>query len=240
MVGRDMMTSSKAMDNLLYRYTHLLLGGKQIRAVYWMDKIKKKIWGPYGGKGSPEELAEAANKIAKEKGINLTKLKRRQIRLFLKKSLIGMDCSGLAFNLLDALDKEKGGNGLVDDIPGARGRFLVRASVAMLTNNEVSVPVKKISDLRIGDMIRLSAGKHLAVVTQIKKEDKEIREIVYVHSSSGTAIDGVHTAKILVLNENLGLEKQRWLETAKNGENYGQKFFHPEKGDGIRRLKIWA
>lgn len=234
-----MISVSKASENLLYRYTHLPLGGRKIRAPYWMDKIKKKIWGPYGGKGSPEELVEAANKIAKEKGINLSKLKMSQISLFLKKNRIGLDCSGLAFKLLDALDKEKGGNGLADDIAGARGRFLVRASVAMLTNNEVSAPVKKIVDLRVGDMIRLSGGRHLAVVTQIKKKGEAVWEITYAHSSTGTALDGVHTAKIIVRKENLGIEKQSWLEVTQKGENYGQKFFQPEKGDGVRRLKVW-
>ncbi|MFZ5366439.1 MAG: hypothetical protein ACOZBZ_04110 [Patescibacteria group bacterium] len=236
-----MITSSKAIDKLLFQYTHLPIFKKQVKCPYWMDKIKKKIWGPYGGKGSPQELVRATLEVGAKKKINLAKLTSQQIRVFMKKNRIGLDCSGLAFKLLNTLDKEKGGNGLEDDIPGVKGKFLLRANVMMLTNDEVSLPIKKLRDLAVGDLIRLGEGKHLAVIVEIKRGSKgQIKEIVYAHSSPGTVPDGVHKARILIKDGNYGLEAQKWLERTKKGENYGQKFFKPEKGDGIRRLRIWT
>lgn len=235
-----MIGKSVAIEGLVYQYTHLPMGGKKVRCPYWVDKIKKKIWGPFGGKGSPEQIVEATLMAAKKEGINLNGLSAAQIRSFLKRNRIGIDCSGLVFNLLDALDKEGGGNGLADDIPGAKGKFLIRASVKMLTNNKVSVPVKVIKEIKMGDMIRLGGRTHIVVITAIKKEKTgKIKEIIYAHSSPRTKVSGVHKARIKIKEEAAGLEKQDWLEKTRRGENYGQKYFRPEKGDGIRRLKIW-
>jgi hypothetical protein len=237
-----MIEKSPAIEALLFQYIHLPLGGKKIRCPYWMDKNKKGIVGPFGGKGTPEQIVEATLMAAKKKGINLSVLSPSQIKAFMKKSRIGIDCSGLVFNLLDALDREKNGNGLADDIPGARGKLLVRASVKMLTDNKVALSVKKASEIQVGDMIRMNGRryvKHVAVIVRIKKDAKgRIKEITYAHSSPRTMIKGVHLGKIRVKNEAGGLEDQEWLEKTREGENYGKFVFSALRGDGIRRLKI--
>ena len=238
-----MIEKSAAIEELVYQYIHLPLGGKKVRCPYWMDKIKRGIVGPFGGKGTPEQIVEATLAAAKKERINLDSFSASQIRTFMKKNRIGLDCSGLAFNLLDVLDKERGGNGLVDDIPGARGKFLVRANVRMLTERRVAGIIPKVADLKVGDMIKLHSRrriKHILVVVEIKRDRKsKIEEIIYAHSSPGTKISGVHKGKIVVGDENLGLEAQDWQEKTKKGENYGKANFCPRNGDGIRKLKIW-
>lgn len=233
-----MTYKSPAIENLLSQYLHSNIGGKVIRCPYWEDKIDKKIYGPFGGKGKPGQIIQVTIELAQKQNFDFQKSTPIEIEDFMKKNRIGVDCSGLAYWLLDALDREKGGNGLEDDILGVKGKFLTRASVEMLTNDEISTPIKTISEVVIGDMIRLRAGKHMAIVIRIKRAEGKIKELIYAHSSKLTETRGVHVDRILVKDPQKGLADQTWMEKTSRGENYGQKYFHSEEGDGIRRLKV--
>lgn len=240
-----MVQKSPAIEKLLDQYLHLPIAGKKIRCSYWIDKIEKGIWGPFGGKGKPEQIVKATLETARKQKIDIGKLSSMNLKEFMKQNRIGIDCSGLAYWLLDVLDREKGGNGLQDDIPDVKGRFLwplyklPRTSVQMLTSNEASVPINKVSNVKVGDMVRLQGGRHCAVIIRMKKAKDQIKELIYVHSSNLTEVKGVHVDKILINNPERELAKQTWIERTTKGENYGQKYFRPEKGDGVRRLKIW-
>jgi len=88
-------------------------------------------------------------------------------------------------------------------------------------------------------MIRLRAGKHMVVVIRIKKDEREVKELVYAHSSNLTETRGVHIDRIIIKDLQKGLADQVWMEKTSRSEDYGQKHFHPEEGDGVRRLKVW-
>lgn len=230
------------MQDVFYRYTHLPLGGKETPCPYWIDKPKKLIHGPGGGKASPQELVNLTKLKAREKGIDLTKLSEREIILFMKKNRLGVDCSGFAFWLLDALDMEKGGNGIADDIPNCKGRFIkIRASTKMLTDEKVSFFVKSINEIKPGDMIRLRGGGHMAVVMEAEKDTEgNTKKIVYAHSSSPlfTVVSGVHKETIIIKDPSKPLQEQDWLEPTPNGSNYADSLYIDE-ADGVKRLNIW-
>lgn len=212
MAGIHMIVqSSEALGDLFFKYTHLSLGGKEIRCPYWMDNNKAGIWGPLGGKGRPEQIIQVTEELAQKKGLNLGQMTQREILSFMKSQRIGVDCSGLAFWLLDALDKEKGGNGIADDIPNCRGKYLdCRASVQMLTDSLVAAPVD-CRNVKVGDMLRLKRGKHIAVVMTLTND-----ELIYAHSSSQLPITGVQEDKTCLSTLVLG------------------------PSEGFFRLKIWA
>lgn len=236
------METSPALQNLFSQYTHLPLGGKEVVCPYWINNLKRLKNGPGGGKGKPEEIVKYTEETARKKKVNLNKLNEKQTQDFMKINHIGIDCSGLAFWLLNALDMEKGGNGIDDDIPNSRGRFLkARASVKMLTADEVSRAVLSIDGIKPGDMIRLRRGRHLLVVMTVKKNtDQKHQEILYVHSSSPlfTKISGVHQSSIVIKNSNKALEEQEWLESTSDGSNYADQLSSQE-GDGVKRFKFW-
>lgn len=236
-----MEETSKALQDLFYQYTHLPIGGKEISCPYWMNKLKKLIWGPLGGKGMPEQIRRITVEEAQKAGIDLSQMNETEILSFMKGHRIGIDCSGFVFWMLDALDKEKGGNGISDDIPHLPGTLAERqTSVAALTGENLAIPIEKVKDIAVGDMIRLHRGKHVAVVMQITKEDGKIKEIKYAHSSERTVIQGVHSAKIKVVDWEKGIWEQEWEETLPSGNNYGREFCRRTSGDGLKRLKIWA
>lgn len=232
--------TSEALENLLYQYTHLPIGGKEIRCPYWRNRLSLAITGPFGGKGKPEQIVEATESAAKKAGINLGRMNEEDILSFMKRKKIGVDCSGFVFRMLDALDREKGGNGIADNIPHFPGTLAQRqASAEKLTSKNLSVPIEKISEIQVGDMIRLDRGKHIAIIIRVIRERRAIREIEYAHSSEKTSLRGVHTGKIKIINPEKGLAEQEWQETLADRRNYKQ-FYFPSDKDGIRRLKIWA
>lgn len=235
--------TTKSLEDIFYQYTHLLFGKKEIACPYWIDNLKKLKHGPGGGKATPSEIINLTKKKALENNINLEQLSEKEIVSFMKKNRIGIDCSGFAFWLLNELDLEKGGNGIADDIPESKGRFIkFRASTTMLTDPLVSNPVEKVSDIMPGDMIRMRKGHHLLVVFQVEKNSQNNPEkIVYVHSSSPlfTSISGVHQQSILITDPKKSLKDQNWLETTPDNSNYANQLF-PQEKDGVCRLKIWS
>lgn len=233
-----MISSSKALKKLFYQYTHLPLGGKEIRCPYWMNELRLGIVGPGGGKGRPEDIVRSTREKAREAGLVLTKMSEKEILALMKRERIGVDCSGFAFWLLDALDRENGGKGLLKALP-ATGRFPASlANVKLLTSAKYARPVS-LADIKVGDMLRLRAGRHIAVIFRLKYDEKKLLfEIDYAHSSVATKTTGVHLGTIVIKVPG-GLEKQEWLEENKKGQNYGQTSFRPERGDGLYRLRLW-
>lgn len=232
--------SSKALSDLSFSYTHLPIGGKEIPCPYWMNKIKLGIIGPYGGKGTPEQIVETVEYEAKKDNFDLNLATDSEILSFMKNKKIGVDCSGFVFWMLNALDLEKGGDGIANDIHGSQGKFVAaRANVAMLTDERIAKPVE-LENVKVGDMIQLRGRKHLAIVTKLFKEADKLKEIEYSHSSGQTQDSVVHSAIIEITNLEDSLGRQIWKEKTQNGENYGSTCFREELGDGLKRLKIWT
>lgn len=234
--------TTKSLQDLFFSYTHLLIGGKEVVCPYWIDSLKKLKLGPGGGKASPQEIIMHTNSKAKENNIDLNKQSEHEIVLFMKKNRIGVDCSGFAFWMLNVLDLEKGGNGIADDIPNSKGKVIkIRASTKMLTDDGVSVFVKEINKIKPGDMIRLKSGHHLVIILETEKnENKNLKKIVYAHSSSSiyTTVSGVHKESIIIKDSEKSIQEQDWQEQTPDKSNYALQL-HPQDGDGIKRLKIW-
>jgi len=235
-----MIEKSKSLEKLYYEYTHLPVGGKKVKCPYWANQATSLTFGPYGGKGLPEEVTKATEEAAKRERINLAKLTAEEIREFMENQRIGIDCSGFVFRLLDALDKEKGGEGIGNKVYGVKGYGVRKVNAYCLTNKRNSTEVKMVREVRLGDLLRMHGGKHIMLVLRIKEDRKgEIKEIIYAHSSCNSRITGVHSSFFKVKNLKGGLEEQEWVEKAKSGENFFQKYFYLNKGDGLRRLRVW-
>jgi len=234
-----MIESSKALQELFYQYTHLPLGGKFIVCPYWMNKLKKGLLGPLGGKGTPQQIIQVVEEAAKKAGQDLNQMNEKEILAFMKRKRIGVDCSGFVFWMLNALDEERGGDGLLNDIPEVKGSFMPagRADVKLLTSEKYTVPVE-LAEVRVGDVVRMGRGSHILIILAITRIAGEIKALQYAHSSDKTLISGVHLGEIKVWDESQGLEKQQWQEVTQQGENY-RNYFFPQEGDGLRRLKIW-
>lgn len=233
--------TSTSLQEMYYKYTHLKIGGKEVVCPYWMNNLEKGIYGPLGGKGTPGQIEEITRIEAEKEGIDLNKMTNEEIIIFMNLKKIGIDCSGFVFWMLNALDLEKGGNGIGDDIPGSKGKVVeYRASVSMLTSENSIFSIEEINKIKCGDMIRLRRGKHIMIITSIYKDGENIKKIEYAHSSSDkyTKISGVHKNNIEIIDINKNLKDQNWLEETNNENRYGQ-YMSIENSDGVKRLKIW-
>lgn len=236
-----MIKKSKALEKLYYDYTHLPLGGKLVRCPYWSNRQRILLTGPYKGKGSPGQIVRATLAVAKGHHLELNKLSTTDIRKFMEHHRIGIDCSGFVYRMADVLDKERGGRGVEDSLQGVKGKGVRRVNAFCLTNNENSLIINIVKEVRIGDFIRFNRGKHIAIVLRIKEDREQLPiEVTYAHSGRLSAITGVHTARFLVDDLNSGLNEQKWFEKTRKGYDFMKASFSEKEGDGIRRLKIWA
>ncbi len=208
------------IDNFLKDYFSLeIIPGKKVRIPYWRNRITHRglcrIQGSFGGKGAPSQIKRATIDRAKKSGIDINKLTSVQIRKFMTQKRIGLDCSGFVFQVLDFLFP-----GFWQGLKRAFGKSsnpIRRFNSDALTSKENTILIKKVEDIKVGDLIPISwQGKkvdHVLVVVEINK-----KEIVYAHSSQKTKITGPHKGKIKITDLKKGLDKQSWQEKNLDGK----------------------
>jgi len=116
-----------------------------------------------GGKGNCRQIATETIRLAQKQKIDLIKLNNQEFYNFQKKNHIGIDCSGLACQLL---------NFYFDSDINPR-----KTSANMLTSTPISKEIKP-SEIQTGDLVRQKNGHHVLFI--IEKDDDKI---FYVDSS---------------------------------------------------------
>ncbi len=225
---------------LLDHYLCLKLGHQCVPCPYWADDlIHHRFPTPGGGKGTPEEIETLTHNLAKKSHLDLSNLSVSDIRRFMRRQHLGVDCSGFAYHLLNAFDQAQSRQGLAGKLtltPGGNplNQDRYRIDADYFTRSENSYPINSITASKPGDLIRMIRGKHLLVILEVKPD-----QITYAHSSNLTKTTGVHLATIKLINPEKDLSSQKWHELTRKGENFGQKYFKPSQGDAVFRLKIW-
>ncbi|HEC65928.1 MAG TPA: hypothetical protein ENI23_11595 [bacterium] len=74
--------------------------GTKRQKVHNLYKTRKVSHGWYRGKGTPEQIIDATKQIAKDAGINLRNATDKGIRAYMFQFSLGIDCSGLIYELL--------------------------------------------------------------------------------------------------------------------------------------------
>lgn len=211
-----------------------------IHCPYWMNRLKNDkviLRGFANGKGRSDEIKEKLNKRLNNLPVDLKfEFTPETVRKFAKRERIGIDCSGFVYRVLDELLHIGYRNTNYKNLDKVFGGGIDKTNVKRLTSPQYSREIRNIRDFKLGDIIRLWGGKHAVIIIR-----NNLKELVYAHSSSlSTKIQGVHTAIIQLVKVKRSLKDQKWLEEARTGENFGKKYFNPEKGDGVFRLKIFS
>jgi len=161
------------------------------------------------GKGTPHEIVEEAIIDSLHTRTDLKKLSKEGITEFLVNHGLGVDCSGFAYHIFDALAHDHFKKGIKNFVTSNRrgfwGRIISRIrpaeniGVASFRNDKNSTQID-IQDIRPGDFITfMGTGKdnlynHIVVVTEVTyaeqtKQDaeknakqKNIKRITYAHS----------------------------------------------------------
>lgn len=238
------------VTELINHYFNLEVNGRRVKAPYHINvKHVRAGLRSLVGKGTPQEIEEEVNIFAKLRNFNLKKASENEIRQFMQKEGIGIDCSGLVAQILDTwLKSEKMGD-LKSNINFPKLSFFKKMIIRirpieniganLLTNNENSIPVE-LKNVQVGDLIRLKGiekGHHIAIITDVSEKGIE-----YVHSTKHYGQDnGIRKGKIEILDKNKDLEHQNWLEKDEKGVCWTLKQYMKEKEDnGLKRPKFFV
>ncbi|MGI5841421.1 MAG: hypothetical protein ACOX6N_04360 [Patescibacteria group bacterium] len=205
---------------------------KYLGIPYWKNRItdgKITREGFLGGKGNWKQIQAETQKLLGKFPQKNTPDKVYNLQ---KKNRVGIDCSGLAYNLLDFLCQKIKQERLDNHITGVGGKNGIRrVSANILTSEKNAIKINNYENIKPGDLIRLDNGRHVIVI--LEKTGKTIN---YIHNSSKTYDRGVHLGSITLINPNQPLNYQQWSDILKDKGNYALLFNH-KNGDGIFRLK---
>ena len=116
------------------------------------------------GKGNRKDMERETKIIAQKEQIDLSKLTKQELYNFQKKHHIGIDCSGLACQLLNFYFQ-------TDLNP-------LQTSADMLTSSPISKEITDPNDLKTGDLVRQKDGHHVLFII-----DRQGNTVNYVESS---------------------------------------------------------
>ena len=226
--------------NKAYQQFLLDLGGKKVPTPYRINvpfQPDRRLY----GKSDAKQLTQDSKDISQEKGFDLNSASVEEIRKFMEENWLGIDCSGLAYHLLDNLLK-KTGQGKMQKIGFPKASS---TNVAKLTAPEFTEKVEGWEQVKPGDLIRLNSenADHILIVLNSELKTRN-SYITYVHSSGITKTTGVHTGEIIngkfpedlsVFSYNLSIAKIS--SSASDLKNRKPSAYNGKTGDGIYRLK---
>lgn len=211
------------------------------------------------GKGSPREIFEEVENAFRKNGFSANDLDSGSLKAFLADSNIGIDCSGLAYYILDEeclargkghLDKNLsfGGTKGIFGKLRARLRPVENTGVTVFADNKNSFVIKK-EEVQPGDMIILLGGPengerdHIMVIHQVDYQNFKPISIHYTHAiswpSDGKYNHGVRQGIVNIINPENSLIEDIWIENEKSGEeNYTLSRAKSSKAE-IRRLLVF-
>ena len=237
------MTTKKivqpAMD-IIEAYLHMPIGKYTVACPYMNNKKTKVRAGlrVHLGKGSVEDIVQEIAIIARKKHVDLVSLSQEEVKKFLVDNAIGIDCSGLAYYILNAQMIAQTTKPLYSllSFPKTNNLFrrLVRkfrtienTNVRVLADNKNSQKIS-LNTIEPGDcIIMLDTGKrhdldHMLIVHQVDYEDGAPKIIHYTHSlawlADGKYNHGVRQGNITVTDTKKDMSQQTWQECEKIGE----------------------
>ncbi len=203
---------------------------------YWRNKllpdgtIEKE--GPFGGKGTIAEInyATACARELEQGNLSQTDLEIQ------KKYNIGLECSGLVYNVLDDLARALGHAGIYFRLIG-EWRGIKRHGSRAVSALHMALPVNSLKinleDILPGDLI-IMVGKdgmgHVMIVTQ-----KSASRITVLHNSSESYNNCVHNFNINITNPNSDIFQQTWDEITSTNKDFRTIFDLHNPISGIYR-----
>lgn len=242
----------KEVYEIIDGYKKLNLGGKEVACPYYINIHKAKDLRAMVGKGTPEEIEMEARMWEKLKGVNFDSMSEEEIRQFLIDRGIGIDCSGFIMHVLNEYHLKKFQKPIWGKIKPGNQSFLGKLSYMLkpvqklgaeiITNKQNSEEIK-IKDVKPGDVIRSKGKKknshHIILVSSVKKEGKEVKEIEYIQSYEHYGKNnGIREGKIIIKDQNLPLKDQEWVDPDVDGINHTfEGFMVNVEDNGLRRIK---
>lgn len=235
-------TLSPEAQTIIQNYLHLPFPGRNISCPYYNNR-RHAIRGALRvliGKGSVDDIMDETMILSLKHKIDLGVLTDEQLKQFLVDHHVGIDCSALAYYILDAELRAKKLGGIKRHLSFPTTvnplRVLLRnlrtvenTSVDVLSVPKTSVEVP-LSAVQPGDMIimkqtgRDHTMNHVLVVHAVEYDDASLpTSISYTHtlqwSTDGKYRHGVRQGRIVLTDLTKSLLEQSWEEQQKTGDS---------------------
>lgn len=227
-------TLSPATLQLIEKYLHLPFKEKDVQTPYFNNR-RQKVRGALRvliGKGSVEDIVEEATIFSLKEKIDLKKMESADIKKYLIDHNLGIDCSGLAFYLLDEELRAQNKKPLKKFLFFPSAKNFVRKLLVKLRpvenagvrtfHHEKNTRNISLEEVLPGDMvIMMGTGKehdlnHMLVIHNIEYENGKPKVLNYTHSLSwstdGKYGHGVRQGTIEIISSNDDLLAQNWTE----------------------------
>jgi len=250
----------KSAQIIINQYLNLSLNGKKIPCPYYINI--KKLRQRMGlrvliGKGTPEEIIRESLIYEKLRRVDFNKMSIGEIREFMVKRHIGIDCSGFIVHILDSWLMSTGKKHLwlylnfpKQSIYRRIARFLrpvENISAALLTNDQNTIQIKNLNNMQCGDLIRsclkkrsegLDKSYHVMLISEINKSNGKVKSFKYIHATRWYKKEhGVREGEVIVSDPKQSLCKQKWTDTLEgNNWTYDEIVSDPDYSK-IRRLR---
>lgn len=252
-------TAPEKVQAYIDLYFNLPLNGKKVPCPYFINikKMKQRMGlRVLIGKGTPEEIISETLIYEKLRGVDLSSMSVDEIRRFMVKRHIGIDCSGFIVHILDYWLRSTNKKHLWQYLKYPQQSFYRRfsrmlrpvenISAHLLTGDFNTTEIKNLQDIRVGDLIRcrvpkrhknLAPGHHVMIINEIEYENEKVVAFSYVHSTRQfDEQHGVRKGRVVVVDPKAPLHAQQWLEEYKGKHwTYDEICADPDYA-GIRRL----
>jgi len=211
------------------------------------------------GKGSAAEISIEAETILVKNHVQIATLADESLKKVLVDNNLGIDCSGLAYYILEAENRSRGYRSMRRQLtPTNRttlvGRLLFRwrtvqnCEVTTFASDHNSHPII-LSSIQPGDLITMTGDaeepecNHVLIVHQVDFRDATPFEIHYTHAvaypEDGLYGHGVRQGTIRITDTTRPLADAQWLEDNKENSNLHLHERAQKSKTEIRRLKWW-
>jgi len=243
----------KKVQSFVNSYFNLHLGGKKVPCPYYINI--KKIRQRMGlrvliGKGTPEEIIQESLIYEKLRGVDFVSMTVTEIRDFVIKRHIGIDCSGFVVHVLNSWLDHLGKKHIQAYIKFPKQSLYRRIalflrpveniSAYILTNEENTIHIKNLNNIRCGDFIRLKglkSGYHILMLSEITRNKGKVYSFKYIHATRWYNKEhGVRKGEVIVKNVKDPLYKQKWTDFL-NGKNWTfEEVLKDKEYSQVRRL----
>lgn len=245
-------TLPSAVLEVVERYSHLDIGGKHVVAPYFMNTPGRKARRVRVGKGTAEALERETLRLAKKYNFDVSAASAEEIREFMIRHKLGIDCSGLVTWASHAFVQHHHRRPLwrTMEFHGGPVRAAIRKrfrpvenlSARLLTDERNAVTISDLRQVRPGDIIRSLGGNHVLFITEVGYDENDLpMYFTYVNSTehSGTKY-GVRYGRIAITNPAASILQQEWID-GENGVNWIFKAANDFPDDTrVVRLKIFG
>ena len=245
------LSAPKEILDIVNHYDCLNICEKCIKTPYYINKYNRHDLQALVGKGLPQEIENEVLIWAKLRGIDLCALTNDEIRSFMQKEGIGIDCSGFVYHLLDAwakITKKRSISRFLKYDKGLRLKIaiLIRPAINISADrmtNATNTNIVNLEDVKPGDLLRLKAltkGDHIAIILRVFVKDGVPTAIEIAESSQQYGVNnGIRISKIKIIDINKSLLEQEWLDKDENGICWTKEQLAKNIEDnGLRRLKF--